>query len=44
MKMKAHQHRRVKDEAEEGQLSADLAGPWPESINGAKYLLMILVC
>jgi hypothetical protein len=42
MKMKAHQHRRVKDETEEGQLSADLAGPWPESLGGAKYLLLMV--
>ena len=42
MKMRAHQHRRVREEQEEGQVSADLAGPWPEAVAGEKYLLVMV--
>ena len=36
MKMRMHQHRRVREEPEGGQVSADLAGPWPEAWAGEK--------
>ena len=37
MKMRTHQHRRTHTEAEPGQVSADLAGPWPESVAHMRY-------
>ncbi len=42
MKMRMHQHRRSHDEPEGGQVSVDLAGPWPEALKGEKYLLVMV--
>ena len=42
MKMRTHQHRRTHTEAEPGQVSADLAGPWPESVAHERYLLVMV--
>ena len=44
MKLRQYQHRRNRDSAEEtlGQVSGDLAGPWPLAINMARYLLLLV--
>lgn len=42
MKLKSRQHRRIRDEQEMGQVSVDLAGPWPQAWCGAQYLLLLI--
>ena len=42
MTMRAHQHRRRQEPEAPGQTCADLAGPWPEGLDGEKYMLSVV--